>query len=98
LTYTIGDGTGATASATVTLNVIPQVTRPTLTLAGIEDTPGGRKILFAGIPGMAYTIQVSSDLITWVPLTTQTADSTGAYQIVDPDVADHARFYRAIVP
>ena len=97
-TYTIGDGTGTTASATVTLNVIPPVTRPILKLTGIEDTPGGRTIHFGGLPGVSYTIQVSNDLITWSALGTLTADSTGAYQIIDPDVGVSARFYRAVVP
>jgi hypothetical protein len=67
-----------------------------LKLNGIENVAGGRKIEFAGLPGVSYTIQVSSDLVTWGSLGMQTADSNGAYQIVDPDVGAEARFYRVL--
>jgi hypothetical protein len=45
--YTVGHGTGATATASVMLNLHASPNRPILTLIGIQDTAGGRKIEFS---------------------------------------------------
>src|SRR5262249_14015196 len=63
--YTITNDVRGSASATVTLTVAPETLAPILNLVGLENNPGGPKIYFAGIPGVAYTIQASSDLVQW---------------------------------
>jgi hypothetical protein len=56
------------------------------------------QLLLKGIGGWTYTIQASTDLVNWTPLTTFVA-TNGATQIVDPAAGSFShRFYRATAP
>jgi len=61
--------------------------------------PGGSvQLLLKGIGGWTYTIQASTDLVNWTPLTSFVA-TNGATQIVDPAAGSLShRFYRATAP
>ncbi len=97
--YVLANGTGSSASATVTLTVpgASYTENPaTLLQGGIVDIPdGGGKILtFAAIPGFVYQVEASSDLESWSPLGTLTAGADGRLVITDPGATEAARFYR----
>ena len=49
---------------------------------------------FIGASGVTYVVEVSSDLVTWITLTTLTG-STNAVPVVDPNALGVGqRFYR----
>jgi hypothetical protein len=56
------------------------------------------QLLLKGIGGWTYTIQASTDLVNWTPLTSFVATNAST-QIVDPAAASFShRFYRATAP
>jgi uncharacterized repeat protein (TIGR02543 family) len=66
-------------------------------LGGVSSgiTSEGFSISLSGDPGVVYTIERSSDLVTWTPLATVTNDD-GTVTFVDPETPYSAhRFYRA---
>lgn len=67
---------------------------------GVESLPtGGHRLRFGGTPGRTYQIESSTDLIHWVPLPDQTADSAGGFGWVNGDTPlDTAHFYRFSTP
>lgn len=80
-------------SAPVTLTVEPSVTPATV--RG-QSLGGGRRISFPAEAGRAYSVQRSSDLVTWVEM--GTVQSSGdAVEWIDPGsgTGDHG-FYRAV--
>jgi hypothetical protein len=53
----------------------------------------------AGVANQTYVIQASTDLVTWVSISTNIADAAGAVSLVDSNaVAYPSRFYRAYSP
>ena len=61
--------------------------------------PGGNTdISFQGIPGTAYLIQRSVDMLTWHDLATVTADATGLIQHIDPSPPKPSAYYRIAIP
>jgi len=49
---------------------------------------------FAGVAGGTYMLDASTDLVTWVPISTNTA-TTNAFNLFDPDATNFPfRFYR----
>ena len=98
-TYVLANGTGSTATGTVTLSVPGTsytVSPATLLQGGIVANPDGPgKILtFAAIPGFAYQVEASANLTDWTPLGTLTAGADGRLAIIDTGATDAARFYR----
>ena len=97
--YVLSNGTGSTASATVTLRVAGASYSPspaTLVQGGIVDNPGGgKKLTFSAIPGFAYQVEANDSLdpATWTSLGTITAGADGRLVIIDPGAGD-TRFYR----
>ena len=66
---------------------------PALELLGFG---GGSSLRLYGEPGLEYRIEVSSDLLSWAPLTTLSAPISGILEFRDPNPAQgHQRFYRA---
>lgn len=61
--------------------------------------PGGQfQITMNSLPGQSYIVQVSTNLVNWVPLFTNSTPVNGLFQYVDPQAANYpSRFYR-IVP
>ncbi len=101
ITYTVRDARGATSTGTlrITVEAPPPSTRTNLSITartGVGET--GVALSYAGIAGRSYTIQVSTDLVTWTTLATATANSLGVYTVNDPDAPPDGagRFYRAV--
>ena len=96
-TYSIADGRGGTASATVTVNISVD-TGPSGNLTITLQSASSVLLSFSGIPGRTYTIQYSGTVTNtnWQSLTSQTADSMGRFQYIDTPVTN--RFYRSVYP
>jgi hypothetical protein len=97
--YVLANGTGSTATATVTLLVpgASYATSPaTLLQGGIVANPDGPgKILtFAAIPNYIYQVEASGNLSDWTPLGDITAGADGRLVITDPGATGTSRFYR----
>ena len=78
-----------------TLAMVALSTAPNVT--GITPAGGGAfKTKFTGFPGFGYDIQASTNLLDWLTVGSQTADTNGLFQFTDPTAPsyDH-RFYRA---
>ncbi len=89
-TYTVSDGQGGSATNTITVNVVPQ----TGAVTGATIAPGGAMTAsFAGIPGLSYTVERSTDLMVWAAFSTVTAPANGLFSITDNDGLP-AAFYR----
>jgi uncharacterized repeat protein (TIGR01451 family) len=75
----------------------PIVVPPAPTLSGSFDPASQTFTLtLTGEPDMTYTILVSSDLVTWSPLTTTTTGTDGKLQFTDDTAPGQpVRFYRA---
>jgi subtilase family serine protease len=79
---------GRTLSSAAILTVLP------LSLQAPEMASGGFQFGFNMAPGVNYTLEYSTDLITWFPLVTFTGNA-GPILILDPNVIDNpCRFYR----
>jgi hypothetical protein len=96
-TYTVSDGRGGVATASVIVHVMsgnePSLNR----LGNPEVTPNGLKIRFAGIPGFTYAVERSTDLMNWSPIGAFTVPENGIaeYEDTAPPVA--AAFYRTVM-
>jgi alpha-tubulin suppressor-like RCC1 family protein/phosphodiesterase/alkaline phosphatase D-like protein len=98
---TITDAGGAAVTGVVTVTVGPAATGGGLTPNPplLRQLPDGRMSLrFQGIPGRAYQLQRSPDLITWTPLATITATETGALDFIDELPLEPNGYYRLAVP
>jgi alpha-tubulin suppressor-like RCC1 family protein len=88
-----GYNDSATASASFTVAAAP----PTQ-LTGMSMTSGLFRFVLNGPVGSDYVIQVSSNLVNWVPLLTNTIPVGGSLIINDPLAAGRPmRFYRAVL-
>jgi len=95
-TYTVSDGYGGTNSATVTINVDSTPLFGQATIPEV-NTPGGSATLnFAGIPGLSYSVQRSTN-VTFIPvdtLWTTNAPSNGLFKYQDNGAPADKAFYR----
>jgi hypothetical protein len=98
--YTLHDGSGGTATGTVSVTVQADTAQSKNSLSIVSD--GDDKVLtFIGIPGVDYQIQYTTDLSgtpTWTTLSTQTAGTNGLFQYRDVNPPPPARFYRTFAP
>jgi hypothetical protein len=99
--YSIHDGRGGSATASVAIIIQPESENVTLNQLQIEVLPGtgDRRIRFVGIPGRAYTIHATSALEppAWTMIGAAVAGSNGLYDFIDTDTASHPiRFYRSL--
>jgi len=70
--------------------------QPDLSPASGSLTSDGFSLSLSGEPGVSYSLEVSSDLTSWSPLSTLTTGSNGALSFVDPAATNALhRFYRA---
>ena len=97
----ITDSGGASTTGSVTVNVGPAPTAggqtanpPKLTML----TEGGMEIRFQGIPGRSCQIQRSTNLSSWSPIATVTANSTGGMVFIDEDPPLPSAYYRLALP
>lgn len=86
---TVSDAAGTTNSSSVTLTVYP-TTAPTLT--SVQHVNGMFTLSLTGVTNYQYIVQASTDLLNWVPVSTNVAPFT----FVDVASAQFSqRFYRA---
>jgi hypothetical protein len=97
--YTIDDGFGGRSTATVHIVINPPPP-PSQNIIRIETLPGGAKrVVFPGVPGFVYHIDVSEDLVTWTHLADRTCGPNGQFEYVDEDAPLYpTRYYRATWP
>ena len=97
VSYTVSDGHGGVSTGR--LLVEPPGTSAQTRVLALQTLEGGRvQVLFAGIPGLTYTVQSCDDLETsdWQTLTNLTADASGLYRLLDaPPSSTPSRFYRS---
>jgi RHS repeat-associated protein len=96
-TYTISDGNGGTASATVHVTVVGEPPANLHVIVIVPAAEGGFTITFAGIPRRSYAIEATSDIVQgpWEQVATRVAGADGAFEFTD--VATHVmRFYRIV--
>ncbi len=92
-TYTASDGFGGTSSSVVNITVnnspIFGTTSPAI------DTSGGSATLsYAGIPGLSYSIERSTDLSNWSVIWTTNAPAGGVFQFIDNPAPQPTAYYR----
>ncbi len=95
-TYTISDGHGGSATATVTV----AIQSDNLPGANLTITPlsGNRyQIDGNGIPGRTYRVQYANGDFNWHDLTSVTADPIGQFQYIDSST-ETQRYYRTVTP
>jgi formylglycine-generating enzyme required for sulfatase activity len=69
----------------------------TLQLTGMRRSNGVSRFTLNGPPGNTYSIQASSNLVNWVPLSTHTIPAGGTVPIVDSTILNQPhRFYRGV--
>jgi subtilisin-like proprotein convertase family protein len=99
-TYTIADGRGGSATATVTVN-IKQDNEPGVNLTITSLGGSSYRIRGSGIPGRTYRLEYSNGLTpaSWQVLSgaTVTADAVGVFEHTDTSGAP-TRYYRSVYP
>lgn len=100
-TYTVSDGRGGTATATVQVTVLA-VSAPALNrIGGITLLPGGAvQQRFAGIPGRSYRLERTPDLMNpvWTTIATEEVPEHGILEFIDPTPPPGQAFYRTVTP
>jgi hypothetical protein len=72
------------------------VQMPPIAFLEATNYPSGLQLTLLGQSSQTYGIQVSSDLINWTTLSTNTAGLNGTFTFTDTGTNLPARFYRAI--
>ncbi|MCP5525822.1 MAG: cadherin-like domain-containing protein [Verrucomicrobiales bacterium] len=95
--YTASDQCGLTDTATVTINVRTR-NQMAANLVSITPGPDGCQVRMVGVPGRTYRVEVSGDLLTWIPLpggADFTAGANGMFEFLDTGAAEGScHFYR----
>jgi hypothetical protein len=93
--YTISDGNGGTASASVQVQVNPSQFAAHMLPSAFVD--GGFQLNFAGYPGATYTLQRAESLAgPWIDVGSVTADAGGNGMLLDANPPQGNAFYRAV--
>ena len=103
--YTISDGQSATATGAVTVTVGSGGTVALNIVSGPTVDNGDFVVRFAGIPGLTYTIEATSDLASpWIKVANLVAPTSdqgagiGVFEFREPMGANSTRYYRTIYP
>jgi hypothetical protein len=99
--YRPGD-TVRTAQGTIVIEIAPPPTNQTQNIVGISALPdGNRQIAFAGVPGYAYLVQATTNLVSpvWETVSTNVAGANGQWTFSDLNSTNYpSRFYRSAIP
>jgi hypothetical protein len=97
--YTLADGKGGSAQATVKVTVAAPV-KPVRNPSSIKSLADGCKnVTFQGFPGSRFMVEASTNLVNWATIATVVADSVGGIEYVDAQAAMYSsRYYRLTVP
>jgi hypothetical protein len=79
-TYIVSDGNGGSATATISLSAQSFATGQS---GAVSVGSGSATVSFAGIPGQSYTIQRSTNLLSWAGILTTNAPSAGVFSFTD---------------
>jgi hypothetical protein len=96
-TYTISDGRGGIATATVVVEVLP-TSAAAANIISITPSAGHFIIRFTGIPYFVYTVQRSTDLVNWAAVGDPVLiPELGIAEFEDTAPPPGAAFYRVLV-
>jgi len=103
ITAEYSDPAGNFNSSTNSLiqSVVAVVTPPPPSKLSLVPSAAGGALTgqLSGVSGQTYIIQASTDLLNWIPLSTNIADINGIVSLVDSNaVAYPSRYYRAFSP
>jgi len=95
--YTVTDSYNETATSFVIVTVNPGVNLPQRVVS-LEPLAGGSKRLtISGKSGAGYIVQASTNLTSWIPISTNTCDTNGLFLFTDSAAANfRTRFYRTV--
>ena len=97
--YTITDFRGASTQGTV---IVAVSALPGGLASPVEinlPLPNSVVLSFAGLPGIAYHVEASTDLVHWSDIGVASAVTNGWFQFIDSETnLSSARFYRTRVP
>ncbi len=98
-TYTIADLYGQLATANVTINVVDPPPGQVTCIDSLSNNCAN--VYFAGIPGLGYVVQRTTNLVGWVNIHTNLAPSNGVFSHQDffPDLGSNAppaAYYRLL--
>lgn len=89
-TYTVTDGRGGSATGTVHITNDGSArfaSAPTLNSSGLT-------LQLVGRPGSSYHLDRSTNLLTWITISTNVAPANGLFQYTDPNPPYPAAFYK----
>jgi hypothetical protein len=93
--YTISDGNGGTATASVLVLVEPNPLAAHMLPSAFVD--GGFQLNFSGYPSAMYNLQRAESLTgPWIDLGSVTVDASGNGTLLDPNPPPGNAFYRAV--
>jgi uncharacterized repeat protein (TIGR01451 family) len=69
---------------------------PPVALLAATNSPNGVQLILQGQPSQNYGIQVSTDLLNWTTISTNTAGVNGIFTFSDSNTNSPGQFYRAI--
>ncbi|MCX6922433.1 MAG: hypothetical protein NT154_04350, partial [Verrucomicrobia bacterium] len=66
----------------------------------LDNGDGSVTVFFSGEPSVEYVVQATTTInpANWVNISTNTADDTGLWHIVDPMGNRTQRYYRSVLP
>jgi len=97
-TYTISDGHSGTASGSVLILVLSESDASLNQVGQPTATNGTVVVRFAGIPGLTYSVQRSSDQSTWSSAGTYVVPETGIAEFTDSTpAAQPPYYYRTVI-
>jgi autotransporter-associated beta strand protein len=89
-TYTIADNHGGTVIASVVITNAPSARFDSLPILN----QNGLTLHFVGRPGWTYYLERSTNLPSWLTISTNVVPSTGLFDYVDPNPPNPAAFYK----
>ncbi len=95
-TYTVSDGRGGYATASVIVQVTSENALSFNRIGSIKVNFSGVTITFAGIPGDTYSVQRTTDMKTWTVIGSFTVPDNGIAQFTDTQPPAGEAFYRTM--
>lgn len=93
--YTVTDARGGSASGVINVSVVGA----TSTSLGFSKSGNSATVSVLGIPNFTYALETATNLNgPWLPILTNTADSNGNLNFVDPNATNDVQFYRTAQP
>jgi hypothetical protein len=95
-TYAVRDCRGAISEGTVNVTVSAATGNGQNFVKVTMSSSGEATLHFAGIPGVTYVIDASTDLVHWDNIGSARAGANGLFEFVDPQAGNYtSRYYRS---